>query len=52
MGENVKAAIKDVNGAWRIDLSIKFGDVAGEENEQEFNVNQSKCDSSSCTGSE
>ncbi len=42
-------------------LPIEFEDVADEDNEQEFNVNQSKdemseresySDSSSCTGSE
>jgi hypothetical protein len=52
---------KDINGAWRMDLPIKFEDVANEENEQEFNPNQSKddmsecesdSDSSSCAGSE
>jgi hypothetical protein len=56
-----KAATEDVNGAWRMDLPIEFEDVAGEENEQEFNANQSKVemsecesdsDSSSCAGSE
>jgi hypothetical protein len=52
-----KAATKDINGAWRMYLPIEFEDVADEENEQEFNVNQSKdemseresdSDSSSC----
>ena len=56
-----KAATKDVNGAWRMDLPIEFEDVANEENEQEFNANQSKyemsergsdSDNSSCAGSE
>jgi hypothetical protein len=52
---------KDVNGAWRMDLSIEFEDLADEEIEQEFNPNQSvvemsecesESDSSSCAGSE
>ena len=52
---------KDVNGAWRMDLPIEFGDLANEEIEQEINPNQSKdemseckseSDSSSCAGSE
>ncbi len=56
-----KAATKDVNGAQRMYLPNEFEDVINEENEQEFNVNQSKdemskrecdSDSSSCTGSE
>jgi hypothetical protein len=37
-----KAATKDINGAWRMDLPIEFEDVAGEGNEQEFNANQSE----------
>jgi hypothetical protein len=63
-GKRVKlfrAATKDVNGAWRMYLPIEFDNVANAENEQEFNVNQSKdemseresdSDSSSCSGSE
>ncbi len=56
-----KAATKDINDAWRMYLQIKFEDVADEENEQVFNVNQSRdemseresdSDSSSSTGSE
>jgi hypothetical protein len=33
VGKRFKAAIKDVNGAWRIYLLIEFEDVANEENE-------------------
>jgi hypothetical protein len=43
-----KAATNDVNGAWRMDLPIKFEDLAGGGNEQEFNVNQSKDEMSLC----
>ena len=58
VGKLFKAATKDVNDAWRMDLPIEFEDVANEENEQESNANQSEdelseCDgSSSCAGSE
>jgi hypothetical protein len=54
-----KAATKDINDAWRMYLPTDFEDVAGEENEQVFNVNQSKdgmseresdSDNSSCAG--
>ena len=37
-----KAATKDVNCAWRMNLPIEFKDVADDEKEQEFNVNQSE----------
>ncbi len=56
-----KAATKVINDAWRMYLPIEFEDVVDEENEQVFNVNQSKdgmseresdSDSSSCAGSE
>jgi hypothetical protein len=43
-----KAATNDVNGAWRMYLSIEFEDVAYEENEQEFNPNQSEDEMSEC----
>ncbi len=42
----VKAATKDVNGAWRMDLSIE--DLANEENEHKFNANQFKDEMSEC----
>jgi hypothetical protein len=34
-----KAAAKDVNDAWRMDLPIELKDVDSEENEHEFNAN-------------
>jgi hypothetical protein len=61
VGKLFKSAIRKVNGAWRMDFSIEFEDVADEDNEQEFNANQyedemSECESdsdrSSCAGSE
>ncbi len=43
-----KAVTKDVNGAWRMVLLIEIEDIADEENEQEFNVNQSEDEMSEC----
>jgi hypothetical protein len=42
VGKLCKAATKDINDAWRMYSPIEFEDVAGGENEQVFNVNQSK----------